>query len=135
MKEARIFNCHRCDLEVSICNDCDYGNIYCSDDCSSLARLESQRAANRRYQATYQGKLKHAEREKKYRERQKQNNPEEQKVTEHPLTAKPLMSSYPANVSIEAELVKNSAKMGIHHCHFCQCEVSLAVGANYPRSP
>ncbi len=64
---ARLFNCARCRCQVAICNRCDRGNIYCSPRCSQRARYESQRAAGRRYQNTFQGRLTHAERQRRYR--------------------------------------------------------------------
>ncbi len=64
---ARWFNCARCRFQVPICSRCDRGNIYCSPRCSQRARCESQRAAGRRYQNTFQGRLAHAERQRRYR--------------------------------------------------------------------
>ncbi len=63
---ARLFNCNRCHKQVTICSQCDRGNIYCSEACSSLARIESLRRAAHRYQATIRGKHNHAERQKRY---------------------------------------------------------------------
>ena len=136
MKEARTFHCHRCDQEVQICGDCDHGNIYCLE-CAPLARTESKRVANRRYQSTHQGKRKHAERAKKYRARQKQNDSEDEKVTDHPLTGESLMPSYRASMPVEVECVKDLAEMNVPHCHFCGCEVLLTstMEAYYPTSP
>ncbi len=64
---ARLFNCARCRCQVAICSRCDRGNIYCGPSCSQHARCESQRAAGRRYQNTFQGRLAHAERQRRYR--------------------------------------------------------------------
>jgi hypothetical protein len=69
---ARLFNCARCRCQVAICSRCDRGNIYCSPRCSQRARRESQRAAGRRYQNTFQGRLAHAERQRRYRARRQE---------------------------------------------------------------
>ena len=49
----RLFNCDRCSAQVAICGRCDRGQRYCGAVCAKEARRESQRASNRRYQATH----------------------------------------------------------------------------------
>lgn len=68
---ARLYHCARCHCQVIICSLCDRGNIYCCA-CARLARRQSLRAAGQRYQNTHQGKLKHAARQRCYRQRQKE---------------------------------------------------------------
>ena len=70
MITARLFYCALCDTQVIICSKCDRGNIYCGDECARLARLESSRAAGKRYQESYKGRLNHAARQQQYRQRQ-----------------------------------------------------------------
>ena len=65
---------------MKLCVHCDRGNIYCGDVCSSRARTESLQRANKRYQNTYHGKLKHAAAQKRYLARVKIKK---QKVTDH----------------------------------------------------
>jgi hypothetical protein len=67
MDSQRRFFCSRCTQVVVICQRCDRGQRYCSAECSRAARRDSHRAANRRYQATDQGRLLHATRQKQYR--------------------------------------------------------------------
>jgi hypothetical protein len=67
----RLYYCRRCAMQVCICAQCDCGNVYCPGECTQLARLESVRRAGARYQRTYRGARKHAERQRRYRERQK----------------------------------------------------------------
>lgn len=82
MKEtARLFNCVLCHELVNICSDCDRGNIYCSERCSTAARQLSMRKAAKRYQSTFQGRLNHAKRQADYRSRQQQNIEDTEKVT------------------------------------------------------
>ena len=69
---ARLLNCIRCHKQVRICSTCDRGNIYCGSECSVPARRELERAAGARYQKSYKGRLKHAARQQRYREREKQ---------------------------------------------------------------
>ena len=70
---ARLFNCARCRRQVVICSHCDRGNIYCGKRCSETARRQSQREAGRHYQKTRRGRFAHAERQRRYRQRRRQN--------------------------------------------------------------
>lgn len=82
MKEtARLFNCVLCHELVNICSDCDRGNIYCSEHCSTIARQSSMREAGKRYQSTFQGRLNHAKRQADYRRRQQEKIEDTEKVT------------------------------------------------------
>lgn len=67
----RFYYCARCGVAVNICPRCDYGNIYCSGECSSVRRHQSVRSAGIRYQNTKEGRRKHAVRQARYRHRQK----------------------------------------------------------------
>ena len=69
---ARLFNCARCRCQVAICSHCDRGNIYCGKGCSQTARRQSRRKASGRYQKTRRGRLSHAERQRRYRQRRRQ---------------------------------------------------------------
>lgn len=80
--QARRFLCAvpGCRVPVLICSDCDRGHMYCAD-CAPHARRRSLRQAGRRYQASSRGRIKHAERSRRYRARHyraRQNN-----VTHH----------------------------------------------------
>jgi hypothetical protein len=80
----RLFACHRCSAQVVICRRCDRGNRYCGEACARAARSESQRASNRRYQATPRGRNLHAERQARYARRKcSQAATRKQPVTEH----------------------------------------------------
>jgi len=68
---ARLFNCARCHCQVVICSHCDRGNIYCGKRCAQAARRQSRRAGGRRYQNTRRGRRCHAERQRRYRQRQR----------------------------------------------------------------
>lgn len=71
-KNGRFYNCIYCSRQVTICRDCDRGNTYCSPACSRTARKKSLAEAGQRYQQTPRGKINHAARQKRYRQR-KQN--------------------------------------------------------------
>jgi hypothetical protein len=68
---GRLFLCARCRTQVLVCSCCDRGQIYCAGDCAREARSEAQRAAGRRYQASFRGRLNHATRSERWRVRQK----------------------------------------------------------------
>jgi hypothetical protein len=68
---SRLYSCLRCHTQVVICSPCDRGQIYCAGTCSAAARLQSCRAAEKRYQSTLRGKMNHALRQRRYRARLK----------------------------------------------------------------
>ena len=67
----RLYNCQRCRMQVCICAQCDCGNLYCPGECAQWARRECVRRAGARYQRSFRGARKHAERQRRYRERRK----------------------------------------------------------------
>jgi hypothetical protein len=115
-KSAREFNCARCHRQVIICSSCDRGNIYCGPTCSRQAHLINKRIANKIYQKTLKGRRKHADRQRRYRQRRKGKS---QKVTEqgsHDLTPNDLLSGEPRDSkSREAKQL---------YCRFCKKTVS-----------
>ena len=87
---ARLFTCASCRRQVVLCRRCDHGNIYCTRSCSDRARRRSMRLAGQCYQDSRRGRHKHAERQRRYRERRRlpvaETPASAQKVTHHPLT-------------------------------------------------
>lgn len=69
---GRMFLCARCREAVVLCSRCDRGQRYCGQVCSRAARRDFQRDAGRRYQCGIAGRVKHAERSRRWRERQVQ---------------------------------------------------------------
>ncbi len=65
---ARLFQCARCYSLTRICSCCDRGHVYCID-CASPARKEGRQGAAKRYQLSPKGRLHHAARQSRYRER------------------------------------------------------------------
>ena len=130
-RSARLYNCSRCHVQVTICNHCDRGNIYCGDKCAKTARQKSHASANKKYQSSRQGRFANALRQQRYRARQKQ------KVTDQGS----------ANHSRDALLENESKKVTdvvwqaiFHektslHCHFCQCECSDFLRLGFIRRP
>ena len=68
---CRLYNCMLCHKQTIICSYCDRGQIYCSLNCAFNARKQSQKLAAIRYQNTFRGKILHAARQAKYRQKQK----------------------------------------------------------------
>ena len=73
----RVFNCERCVRQVRVCRRCDRGQRYCRRGCARQARTQSVRRAGAAYQLSFRGRVCHAQRQSRYRER------ERQKVTHH----------------------------------------------------
>jgi hypothetical protein len=87
----RRFLCVGCRVVAYLCTACDRGQRYCSGECARGARRRSQRESDRRYQSSERGRLKHAERARRYRQRCRS-------VTEHS-----------AAVSLEHDVATTSA--------------------------
>jgi hypothetical protein len=68
----RLYSCRRCAQQVSICRDCDHGNIYCAGECAQICRRDSKRRAAKHYQLSQRGASRHAARQSAWRERQAQ---------------------------------------------------------------
>ena len=106
---SRLFQCARCQMQTLVCSDCDRGQIYCGEKCARAARVQSCQAAEKRYQKTFNGKMKHALRQRRYRA-------SKQKVTDQG-------SPLPAQNGL-LEPVENKPNNGLEHCHFCKKPVS-----------
>lgn len=74
---SRLFYCALCLSQTTVCSHCDRGQIYCSTECSQTARKKSCHEAGLRYQNTFNGRTKHALRQRRYRARNRE------KVTHH----------------------------------------------------
>ena len=66
---GRLFLCARCRVQVVLCSHCDRGNRYCGRQCRRLARDAARRESASRYQRSRQGRLAHAERSRRWRQR------------------------------------------------------------------
>lgn len=115
MKDAsRLYLCALCKVQVTICRQCDRGNIYCRD-CAAPARKNSMREAGVRYQTSKQGRMKHAARQMRYRKRQMK------KVTHQGSPSTKLFLSLKKvahSVSVKSKCINQP-----HHCHHCNREV------------
>ena len=69
---ARLFLCARCSVQVLLCRRCDRGNRYCGLACRLAARAEARRQAAERYQCSMGGRRAHAQRSRRWRQRQYQ---------------------------------------------------------------
>jgi hypothetical protein len=109
---ARQYSCHFCHKKVTICNSCDRGHIYCGLRCSGMARHASLKMAGRKYQTNREGKLKHAERQKRYRMRQKKI------VTHHSSKLLPIHDLLPPVDDPRSNAESKTTTLG-NSCHFC----------------
>lgn len=128
---ARLYHCARCHCQVVICRHCDRGNVYCGEGCAKPARTETLRRAGSRYQSSRRGRHSNAERQRRYRERQRE------KVTQQG------SSSLASNdlLSIELSSAQNVSKQDSSvtkttiYCHFCHCECSQFLRLDFLRPP
>ena len=66
---ARLFLCARCRVQVVLCSRCDRGNRYCGRHCRHQAREDARRQTARRYQRSWRGRIAHAQRSRRWRQR------------------------------------------------------------------
>lgn len=113
---ARLFNCARCHALTIVCRTCDRGQRYCPSTCRVQARLDSQRRASRQYQRTRRGQHANAERQRRYRERQRKKVTHQGSVDPSEPAVLPTRANKAANATPEVVQVNSPAL----HCHFCQ---------------
>ena len=58
-----------CRVQVILCSRCDRGNRYCGRACRRQARTEARRQAAQRYQRSWRGRVCHAQRSRRWRQR------------------------------------------------------------------
>jgi len=66
---ARLYLCARCRAQVVLCSRCDRGNRYCGRPCRRQARAEARRQTVQRYQRSWRGRMAHAQRSRRWRQR------------------------------------------------------------------
>jgi len=136
LPRGRLYHCARCALQVFICPKCDRGNRYCSDKCSALARRDSIRMSNQRYQLTLRGRKGHAERTRRWRIRR---NLTYQGSLDLPaggvmaadLDATPVPMPEPAPLPVQEPAPPPA--LVTYRCHFCGCLLSETLRTNLIR--
>ena len=68
-RPARLFLCAGCRIQVVLCSRCDRGNRYCSRTCWRQTHDLARREAACRYQRSRGGRLRHAARSQRWRQR------------------------------------------------------------------
>jgi hypothetical protein len=121
----RLYNCERCQVQVRICERCDHGNVYCAGECASIRRRESVRRAQARYQRSRRGARRHADRQRRWRSRQRQ----EPKIVTHQgspftvtqciLAASAVIQNQPADASPDEPDQAPKIRPQIDRCAFC----------------
>jgi hypothetical protein len=66
---GRLFPCACCRAQVVVCSRCDRGQVYGGGDCSQASRRARLREAGQRCQLSRRGRMAHAERTRRYRQR------------------------------------------------------------------
>ena len=68
-RPARLFLCVGCCTQVVLCSQCDRGNRYCGRACWRQAHDLARREAASRYQRSRRGRVQHAARSRRWRQR------------------------------------------------------------------
>ena len=118
----RRYLCACCRTAVIICSHCDRGNRYCGFECAARVRKRCVQGAGGRYQASLRGRHAHAQRQRRYRERQAK------KVTHQ---GSPLVA-LPALLPPDARAPQSDA-LEPGQCDFCHCKCALLVRTGFLR--
>ncbi len=70
----KICGSPECRATFTICISCDRGQRYCSSACRDVMRRRQRRAADKRYQASEEGRQTHRCRQQRYRKRHATNS-------------------------------------------------------------
>ena len=128
---ARMFHCAGCHCQVIVCRDCDRGNVYCANGCAGQARSASLSRAAKRYRSTRPGRHSNADRQRRFRARQKQ-------IVTHqgspPVIRLALLLSALNTRKRDQEAARNRTETAIY-CHFCQCECTPYLRNEFLRPP
>lgn len=91
----RMTTCGRreCSSLFAVCGGCDRGRRYCGDRCAEIARRAQTRRAGKCYQSGARGRLLHAARQARYRDRLV-------RVTHQPAIAKPISLKNAHEISV-----------------------------------
>lgn len=68
-RPARLFLCAGCRIQVVLCSRCDRGNRYCGRACWRQTHDAARREAACRYQRSRGGRVRHAARSQRWRQR------------------------------------------------------------------
>ena len=121
----RLYNCLRCEEQVRICERCDHGNVYCAGECASIRRRESLRRAQTRYQRSRRGARRHAARQRRWRERQRQtpkivtHQGSPATVTQCIVAVSPFIQSQPIDASPGEPEQVPKVRSPLERCAFC----------------
>jgi hypothetical protein len=111
-----------------VCQHCDHGQRYCAKDCRELARKTSCKRAKEKYQKSHKGRVNNAERQQRFRQKQKEKNnlvsyqcQKNQKVTDQGS-----LSNASSDLLIERPCARKNTlikqKIVVKPiCHFCGC--------------
>ena len=128
---ARIYQCARCHAQVILCRHCDRGNLYCANGCAAHVRMLSQRRAACRYRSTRRGRFNNAERQRRFRARQRE------KVTHQgspPLVGRALLRRTLNRQALRREHTHEHTETALV-CHVCQRPCDPFLRRDFLRPP
>lgn len=126
---ARRYLCACCHNPVLVCSRCDHGNRYCKD-CAPRQRTSCVRAAGKRYQDSLRGRSHHAQRQRRYRERQRHPSQTLAEIVTHQGSPPP---DLPALLAPEVTAIKVGTQQQSWQCHFCGCDCVKFVRIDFLR--
>jgi len=122
---ARLYHCARCHCQVIICRHCDRGNVYCGEACAKPARADTLRRARKKYQFSRAGRFANAQRQHRYRARQRIKVTQQGSSLRRANDVLPLKQTRVNKPRRVAGVIDKT----VMRCHFCQreCDVFLRL--------
>ena len=143
---ARLFLCACCRMQVLVCRHCDRGQRYCATGCSAATREALQRQAAHRYQRSRGGRIKHAARTRRWRERRCAEALMAEKVTHQgsqsapsddvlPVIAAtlPIAATEPCSAVSVSSAIKAATAPTPWRCHWCGTNCAAHVRLEFLR--
>ncbi|MEL0584702.1 MAG: hypothetical protein AAES65_07485, partial [Candidatus Thiodiazotropha sp. (ex. Lucinoma kazani)] len=121
----------RCHCQVIVCRYCDRGHVYCAAGCADHARSTSLRRAAKRYRSTRRGRHNNADRQRRFRARQRE------KVTHQgspPVVSLALLLSA-LNARVRDQEEERDRTETVIYCHACQRECNPFLRPDFLRPP
>jgi len=128
---ARMFHCARCHGQVIVCRRCDRGHVYCTRGCADQARTDSLHRAAKRYRSTRRGRHNNADRQRRFRARQRKKVTHQGSLKIIGLVL--LLLALNAGES-HPEDPHNRDETALY-CHLCHCECDPFLRRDFLRPP
>ncbi len=114
-----MIDCAHCQHGFAICKSCYRGHKYCSESCRALGYRQNKVKARKKYDSSSEAKADHRDRQKAFRLRKKEHDPEPRVINSVTDQSSNLTSS-----SVDGPSFKDLLDVS-RRCKVCGCRISL----------